>query len=139
MRWWGVFGVTFALAGCRERRADIQRAPERELPRTVPAPVDSAVVQSLIGHLGEEVTIAGVHDPAARPRIPWTVPGKSPMLIDVNGSHLRVVAHVDDAPPCDGELVLTGNVIVARGMFRQGTTEGPYVELQLDVTKSRCR
>jgi hypothetical protein len=128
-----------ALIACRERRADIHRAPERELPRTVPSPVESAFVESLIGHVGEEVTVAGVNDPAARPRIPWAIPGKSPMLIDVNGSHLRIVAHVADPPSCPGELLLTGQVIVARGMIRQGTTEGDWAEPQLDVTKSRCR
>jgi len=128
------------LVGCREKKAGIQRAPERDLPRTPPAPpVDSAIVQTLIGHLGEEVTVAGVNDPAARPRIPWTVPGKSPSLIDVSGSHLRIVAHIADPPSCAGELLLTGQVIVARGMIKQGTTEGDWAEPQLDVTRWRCR
>lgn len=130
-----------ALLGCRGKdRADIQRAPERELPRTSPSPVaPQAPVQTLIGHVGENVTIAGVPDPAARPRIPWTVKDKTPAIIDVAGSHLRIVAHAAEQPPCPGEVLLTGQVIVARGMIKQGTTEGDWAEPQLDVANWRCR
>jgi len=139
MRWVWLCALV-ALIGCRENRLAIKRAPERELPRTVPpAPVDSSVVTSLTGRAGEEVTVAGVSDPGAKPHIKWAVTGKSPMLIDVTGSHHQVVAYVDSPPACSGEILLTGRVFVAVGLIRQGTTEGEYAEPQLDVAKWRCR
>lgn len=127
------------LISCRERRAEIQRAPEKELPRTTPAPTVSATVTSLIGFVGEEVNVLGKRDPKARPRIPWTVAGKSTAMIDVEGSHLVIVAHVTDVPNCAGDVLLTGHVIVARGMIKQGETEGDYAEPQLDVARWICR
>jgi hypothetical protein len=137
---WFLCSLVLSL-GCRDKKLEIQRAPERELPRTVPTPVESAVVETLIGHVGEEVTLAGVNDPAARPRIPWTVAHKHPSMIDVTGSHLRIVVHLDPskATSCPGEVLFTGQVIVARGMIRQGTTEGDWAEPQLDVSRWRCR
>jgi hypothetical protein len=133
--------VLVLLLGCRgEHKSEIQRAPERELPRTPPVPEPSSTpVETLIGHVGEEVTIAGVLDPAARPRIPWSVTGKSPAIIDVNGSHLRIVAHAAERRSCPGEVLLRGQVIVARGLIKQGGTEGDWAEPQLDVTHWACR
>lgn len=126
------------LLGCRERAADIRKAPERELPRTTPAP-SASTVTSLIGFVGEEVSVLGRIDGKSKPRIPWVVGGKSPTMFEVTPSHLIIAAHVDGVPACSGEVLLMGRVIVARGMIRQGTTEGDYAEPQLDVTRWDCR
>jgi hypothetical protein len=129
------------LFGCRDEKATIKRAPERELPRTpAPSPVPSgSVVTSLTGRAGDEVTLAGVSDPKAKPHIKWAITGKSPIVVDVTESHHQVVAHVDSPPSCPGEILFTGRVFVAVGLIRQGTTEGEYAEPQLDVAKWRCR
>lgn len=129
-----------ALVACRENKLAIKRAPERDLPRTVPLEVvDGGVATSLTGRAGEEVTVAGVSDPGAKPHIKWAVTGKSPILVDVTGSHHQVVAYVESPPACTGEILFTGRVFVAVGLIRQGTTEGEYAEPQLDVAKWRCR
>lgn len=130
-----------ATPGCRERALDIKAAPERELPRAPeppPAP-PGKVVNSLVGHAGEEVTIAGTLVAKPRPRIASTQPGKVPIFVDVEGSHLEIAAHVARRPDCTGSLYLTGRVIVAVGMAKEGTTEGAYAEPQLDVERWRCR
>lgn len=136
MRWWWLVVLSI---GCRERAADIRRAPERELPRTPPtAPFPSVIVTSLVGYAGETVSVRGRVAPRAKPRIPWSVPGKSSLMIDLSESHLTIAAHTVDHPTCSGDVVLTGHVIVARGMIRQGTTEGDWAEPQLDVTGWIC-
>jgi len=141
MRLAGMLILGATLLACRERKADIHRAPERELPRTVPAPIDTATVTSLIGYAGEEVTVAGVPNRAGKPRIAWSVPEKYATVIAVAGSKtgLEIIAHIADQPSCAGEVLLTGRVIVARGLIKQGTTEGDWAEPQLDVTSWRCR
>ena len=137
-----VFVLWFALwfaTGCRDKLADIRRAPERELPRTVPAPTVSATVTSLMGYVGEVVSVVGRIEEKAKPRIPWAVIGKSPTVVALATTHVEIVAHVIDVPDCKGDALLTGTVIVARGMIRQGTTEGAYAEPQLDVSRWSCR
>jgi hypothetical protein len=131
--------VALLLLGCRERPSDIHRAPERELPRTPPPPMPSATVTSLMGYVGDEVTVLGRVDDKAKPRIPWTVSGKSVAMVDLTTSHSLIAAHVRELPSCAGDVVMTGIVIVARGMIRQGTTEGAYAEPQLDVNRWNCR
>jgi hypothetical protein len=132
--------IGLAVMGCRDQEGGIRAAPERELPPSpAPPPSIEKLVSSLMGHAGEEVTIEGVSDPSARPRIPWSVHGKSPLLIALSGTGLHVVAHVTEVPSCASTILLTGQVIVARGMIRQGATEGAYAEPQLDVTRWSCR
>lgn len=127
------------LVGCRERPSDIRKAPERELPRTTPAPAPSGTVTSLMGFVGEEVSVLGRVDEKAKPRIPWTVTGKSAAMVEIAPSRMMIAAHMADLPSCTGDVLLTGTVIVARGMIRQGSTEGAYAEPQLDVTRWNCR
>lgn len=134
---WLVFLVLDGL-GCREKPTDIRRAPERELPRTTPAPTVSATVTSLMGFVGEEVSVVGTVAERAKPRIPWAVVGKSPTVLQLAGNQLEVVVHVVDVPKCTGNALFTGTVIVARGMIRQGATEGAYAEPQLDVARWSC-
>lgn len=130
----------FGATGCRERAAEIKAAPERELPRETPLePLPGKVVASLVGHAGEEVTIAGTIVTRPRPRIPSKRPGKLQVFIDVDGSHLEIATHVATLPDCKGPLYLTGRVIVAVGMAKEGSTEGEYAEPQLDVDRWRCR
>jgi hypothetical protein len=132
--------LALVLIGCRDKQADIRRAPERELPRTPPpAPTPSVFVKTLIGYAGEEVSVAGRVTSATKPRIKWNVPGKSSTMVDVTDSHSTIAAHVTELPDCHGEVVMTGTVIVARGMIRQGTTEGDWAEPQLDVSRWNCR
>jgi len=132
--------VALLAMGCRERKPEITAAPERELPRDPqPEPAPTGVVSSLVGHAGEEVTIAGTLVARPRPRIPSTRPGKHPIFVDVEGSHLQVAAHVEKLPDCSGPLFLTGKVVVALGMAKEGSTEGEYAEPQLDVDRWRCR
>lgn len=134
-----VLGALLAVA-CRERQPDIKAAPERELPRDPPPePAPSGVVNSLVGHADEEVTIAGTLVAKPRPRIPSKRPGKIPIFVDVESTHLEVAAHVEQLPNCSGSMYLTGKVIVALGMAKEGTTEGEYAEPQLDVYRWRCR
>jgi hypothetical protein len=133
-----VFAVL--LIGCRDKPADIRRAPERELPRApAPAPPPSVFVKTLIGYAGEEVSVAGRVTAAVKPRIKWSVAGKSSTMVDLTDSHSTIAAHVQELPDCTGEVLMTGKVIVARGMIRQGSTEGDWAEPQLDVTRWNCR
>ncbi len=128
------------LVGCREKPSDIRRAPERELPRPPPpAPTPSVFVKTLIGYAGEEVSVLGRVAPSTKPRIKWSVSGKSSAMFDITDSHTTIAAHLATLPDCAGEVTLTGTVIVARGMIRQGTTEGDWAEPQLDVTRWNCR
>lgn len=127
------------LLGCREKPADIRRAPERELPRTPPAPAPSVFVKTLIGYAGEEVSVLARVAPTTKPRIKWSVAGKSSAMFDITDSHSTIAAHLAALPDCPGEVVLTGTVIVARGMIRHGTTEGDWAEPQLDVVRWNCR
>lgn len=131
--------LVLAIVGCRERAVDIKAAPERELPREQPAPPPSAVVTTLVGHVGEEVTITGTVVAKPRPRLAASRSGKSPIFVDVEGSHLEVAAHVATLPHCSGPLYLTGRVVVAVGMAKEGSTEGEYAEPQLDVDRWHCR
>lgn len=134
-----LFVAVFAC-GCRERRVEIKAAPERELPREPPPePPPTGIVSSLVGHAGEEVTIAGTLVAKPRPRIDYKHSGKTPIFVDVEGTHLEIAAHVEKLPDCSGSMYLTGKVFVALGMAKAGSTEGVYAEPQLDVERWRCR
>ncbi len=132
--------LSIGLAGCRERANDIKPAPERELQHAPPPePPPGKVVTSLVGYVGDDVTIVGAIVARPRPRLAYTRPGKRTIFIDVDGSHLEVAAHVASTPDCKGGLALTGKVIVAVGLAKDGTTAGEYAEPQLDVERWRCR
>lgn len=124
----------------RDRRATIGPAPERELPRTPPAPPreELPIVTTLVGHAGDEVIIEGRLLDAAKPRITTSVPGKSVTVVDVDGSHLHVVTYLEALPDCV-DVRMSGKVIVAAGEIASGGTHGAYAEPQLDVASVRCR
>lgn len=128
-----------AVTGCR-RGPEITAAPERERPRDPepsPAPMPARVT-TLVGHVGDDVTIEGRLIKGA-PKVLTSVAGKEHVIVDVDDSHLAIVAYVAERPTCPGTVRVVGKVIVAAGMARSGTTEGYYAEPQLDAERWECR
>lgn len=140
-----------ALLGCGREAPTITGAPAREMraPARNEVPTKpETVVTTLIGHVGDVVTIEGALNAKGRPRIPWSVPGKAATFVDIaapnaSGMRLEIVAHVEPSdvqpPDCKGRVRMKGNVIVARGFVKSGSTSGAYAEPQLDVLEWSCR
>ncbi len=130
---------TIAVIGCR-RGPEITAAPARERPRDPeppPGPTPKRVT-TLVGHVGDDVTIEGRLVKGA-PKVLTSVAGKEHVIVDVDDSHLAIVTYVAERPTCPGTLRVVGKVIVAAGMARSGKTEGYYAEPQLDAERWECR
>jgi hypothetical protein len=95
-------------------------------------------VTNLVGHAGDVVTIEGRVLPKARRPVSTSIPGKSMVVVEIDGSHLQVATYVTMLLDCQ-DVHLEGKVIVATGMARSGSTEGFYAEPQLDVEFIKCR
>lgn len=130
--------------GCRRRDGNaIGPAPERAraiedvgLLREDDGGALPSRVSSLVGRLGERVTIEGTLTKALQAHVVEASPGKLPVFLAVGTSN-EWVAYVATKPPCAGALWLSGLVVVRAG-FLGGKARAAYAELQLDVDRWGC-
>jgi len=126
------------LASCRRDRERITAAPERN--RNYDAATTAIVlVDALIGHAGEDVTIEGTVVSGKAQHMTQTMVGKEIAYVELAGSKTEIVAYLPTLPACAGSSFLSGRVIVVTGKAKGPSGGGDYAETQLDVQSWTCR
>jgi hypothetical protein len=129
-----------ATCACGHRRSnEIGPTPERARsstpPPTPPAPIDSTVVDGLVGYAGEHVTIEGKIVAPKQEHIEQSMPDKHAYVVELRSGG-EVVVYFATIPSCVG-VRASGKAFVIRGYTPK--THAVYAEVALDADEFNCR